>query len=335
MPRLIRAVFLSHFDIIEGPKITHSVPAMDKDGLDRFKSVPKLLDVIDKEQFFINTMENIYSANYHFSINSDFIRGNKVLLLLSLVVELSQNDKKEDVLIYLENIAPLLLTYAQQLTSAVLAVDMGGLFSSESWTRVMALLHELHERAFGTKEFGGLVSARGGKIVVVGQDGINPKAVFDAWRVQMLSEVSPDLKTRMAVHVIKEMEFHEFHCPARNSEICLMEECPVCKELGNEADAIIYILEHASAAVDKNAKGLQAYIKGFTKRKDVPFFIFIVVQAASVTGRPDDIAAGLVNTLRGTLAGPRTIDGLHVYALTTGDTVTFKRAMGDLIKLVV
>nr|MDO8118196.1 hypothetical protein [Candidatus Sigynarchaeota archaeon] len=328
-------MFLSTFDPLVGPKITHSVPAFDDEELERFKSIPRMLDMTDNEQFFVNSIENIYSANYYFSIMNKFVRGNKSLLLLSIVIQAGPNEKKDELLAYLDKSAPMLRGFARLIASDAMLVEHGGIFSSENHKHVMDMLHELHGQSFASKEFETLVNGKKGKIVVVGQDGINSNDIIYGLRSRLLLEASTDLKTRMTIHAIKEMEFHEFHCPARDSDVCLEEECPVCMELGAEADVVIYMLNKVNFTMHENIKAMITYFKGFTKRKDVPFFIFILLPSSTEKESVDEFIMAFKETLKEKLTALPIMKNLHVYALEEGDTATFKRAMGDLIKLVV
>jgi len=93
---------LSNFDVRLGPSVALSVPALSKEELKGFNVIPRLIDIANTEEFFISTLEKAYSANYYFSIENVGTRGNKDMLLLSIAVQVGDEDDKEKILLFLK-----------------------------------------------------------------------------------------------------------------------------------------------------------------------------------------------------------------------------------------
>ena len=82
----MKALILTHFDMLRGPKIFFQVPKLLKEeDLDVFKN---LLD-IKEHGFFAHIFGNFKSANLIFKIPSEFARGNEETLLISIVIDIN------------------------------------------------------------------------------------------------------------------------------------------------------------------------------------------------------------------------------------------------------
>lgn len=84
----METLILSYFDIKEGPKIFLKVPKNIPD--EEFDKIPLIMNLYDKG-FFIHMFDKYKSANLIFNIPSQYVRGKKELLSISLVVDL-END---------------------------------------------------------------------------------------------------------------------------------------------------------------------------------------------------------------------------------------------------
>lgn len=79
-------VTLSYFHRKIGPIVFYSYP---KNILDRTLSV-KIANIMDQqfnEGFFTHSFENLKSMNYYFEIHSDWARGNKEMLMVSIIID--------------------------------------------------------------------------------------------------------------------------------------------------------------------------------------------------------------------------------------------------------
>ena len=78
----MKVLVLTYFDVKAGPRIFLTAPeSINKDTL---KNIPKLLHIHD-EGFFVHIFKGAKSYNYDFEISSQYARGNKEILLISLL----------------------------------------------------------------------------------------------------------------------------------------------------------------------------------------------------------------------------------------------------------
>jgi DNA-binding transcriptional ArsR family regulator len=79
-------IALSYFHRKIGPLIFYSYP---KGGLDK-ELEAKIANIMDQqfnEGYFTHSFENLKSMNYYFEIHSDWARGNKEMLMVSVIVD--------------------------------------------------------------------------------------------------------------------------------------------------------------------------------------------------------------------------------------------------------
>jgi hypothetical protein len=91
------AVSLSYFHRKIGPLVFFSYP---KNSLDKKLSV-KIANIMDQqysEGFFTHSFENLKSMNYYFEIHSDWARGNKEMLMVSIILDQQISAEIEEVL---------------------------------------------------------------------------------------------------------------------------------------------------------------------------------------------------------------------------------------------
>jgi hypothetical protein len=103
-------VALSYFHRKIGPLVFYSYP---KDMLERELSL-KIANIMDQqfsEGFFTHSFENLKSLNYYFEIHSDWARGNKEMLMVSIIIDQQIPTEDED------QISILCTEFSEQLQS--------------------------------------------------------------------------------------------------------------------------------------------------------------------------------------------------------------------------
>jgi len=101
---------LSYFHRKIGPIVFYSYP---ENILDRELSV-KIANIMDQqfnEGFFTHSFENLKSMNYYFEIHSDWARGNKEMLMVSIIVDQQMSPEIE------EHISVLCTEFSERLQS--------------------------------------------------------------------------------------------------------------------------------------------------------------------------------------------------------------------------
>jgi len=81
---MLPLITLTYFDRIMGPKIFHSFPE-NKLKEETAAIVRNLMDQIISEGFFTYSFNSSYTLNYYFEIDSDWARGNKEFLMISII----------------------------------------------------------------------------------------------------------------------------------------------------------------------------------------------------------------------------------------------------------
>ncbi|MBN2149825.1 MAG: hypothetical protein JW839_00135 [Candidatus Lokiarchaeota archaeon] len=328
---MMRSVLLSHFDTHLGPTITLSIPAMSQDELRGFNVIPKLLDITDDEGFFISTLNMVYSANYYFSIENENARGGKDLLLVSIAVQMSQDDNKEKVLLFLKNEEASLRRYAHRLANE--DVNEVGLLSPENRTALKDSLHGLFTTVFQERHFEANVKRGGDRIVVFAHAGFDPMRVIDYYREELRKDERPSLRTRLVTSAIDELSYNPFHCNDRGSDTCMKDECPVCKELLLESDAAIYMYDSGSFKPDADFDDMVDYLGAIDHAKRIPVLIMQVDGDSSVDRGVvyEEVTARLQGAMSkgGFKIGPR-----HG-RVPFGNVEAFKDCMSWLIKAII
>ena len=101
-------VTLSYFHRKIGPLVFYSFP---EDLLDEDLSVriANIMDQTFNEGFFTHSFESINSSNYYFEIHSDWARGNKEMLMISIIFEQQTTPEME------QNISALSKAFSEKL----------------------------------------------------------------------------------------------------------------------------------------------------------------------------------------------------------------------------
>ncbi len=84
----LKYLILSHFDVIEGPKILLKAPELSEDKA--LEQIPQLLNLFD-EGFFVQIFSEFKSTNLLFNIPSDYARGRQEILLLSIILDIDKD----------------------------------------------------------------------------------------------------------------------------------------------------------------------------------------------------------------------------------------------------
>ncbi|HEY0089632.1 MAG TPA: hypothetical protein VGB37_12360, partial [Candidatus Lokiarchaeia archaeon] len=79
-------VTLSYFHRKIGPLVFYSFPEELLDG-DLSVRIANIMDQTFNEGFFTHSFESVNSSNYYFEIHSDWARGNKDMLMISIIFE--------------------------------------------------------------------------------------------------------------------------------------------------------------------------------------------------------------------------------------------------------
>ncbi|MFX0141961.1 MAG: PAS domain-containing protein, partial [Candidatus Hodarchaeota archaeon] len=84
----MKYLILSHFDVIEGPRILLKAPELAEDKT--LEQIPQLLNLFE-EGFFVQIFSEFKSTNLIFNIPSDYARGRQEILLISILLNIEKD----------------------------------------------------------------------------------------------------------------------------------------------------------------------------------------------------------------------------------------------------
>ncbi len=88
------SVAISYFHRKIGPIVYYSYPVLVLDEKEKIR-LADIMDQAFEEGFFTHKFSNLYSMNYYFEIPSDWARGNKEMLMLSIIVDITPDQDVE------------------------------------------------------------------------------------------------------------------------------------------------------------------------------------------------------------------------------------------------
>lgn len=322
------AVLLSTFDVIIGPSIKVSVPALEADELETLTSVTKLIDVADEEEFFISTLGNIYSANYYFIIPFEGIRGKKQLLLLTIALNTTSIEKIDDALGFLERQKPLLLKLSKMLKQNPRFLE-NGIFHESNERELKGILHEVYEKVFGSPDFRHIIMKDQGKVFVASPIDYDPRPEIHHFKKLLNEQSMPDLKTRMVQHIVDELNFVNFKCEDRMSGTCKLDACPACNAYVLDSDAVIFIFDSTQFDMERDFTDMVNYIKNVDASKKIPFFIL------QLDGSKSKVLEPFSEKLQVAIKKHSIENEVLHFQIEKNSIQSFKLVMSDLIKYVV
>ncbi len=89
------SVAISYFHRKIGPMVYYSFPELVLDEKEKIR-LADIMDQAFEEGFFTHKFSNLYSMNYYFEIPSDWARGNKEMLMISIIVDVTPSPEVED-----------------------------------------------------------------------------------------------------------------------------------------------------------------------------------------------------------------------------------------------
>ncbi|MBY8989057.1 MAG: hypothetical protein KGD61_11435 [Candidatus Lokiarchaeota archaeon] len=103
-------VALTFFKRRSGPLVFYSFPEDALNNIEK-ESIGEIMTQSFKERFFVNQSSIVSSLNYYFELHSDWARGNKEMLMISIILDQKINQAIEEI------IRSLCLDFESQLSS--------------------------------------------------------------------------------------------------------------------------------------------------------------------------------------------------------------------------
>ncbi|MHA1680542.1 MAG: hypothetical protein ACTSUE_06000 [Promethearchaeota archaeon] len=271
---MIRSVILSKFDVVEGPRIIYMVPKIKEADLGYVDFVPRLIDFIGKkDSCFMNSMGDIFSLNYYFEMECSTIRGNKNLILVSVVIQTASPSERKKVPSFLSTQEIVLEKLVKSIKKDPDYIR-AGLFHEENTVKLKDDLHQFYQQFFVESNFFSQLDNDRGKICVIGPRLYNPQEEIEFFKSQ-INATKNGLKDRLIIKTINEFEYINFYCQDRdqNLETCKKDECPVCRTYAIESDASIYIYNNSYFDFDTDIQDLVDFASNICSVSNLPLLI--------------------------------------------------------------
>jgi len=225
------------------------MPALKEDVAADLANIPRLMDIIDADEFLTHRYRNIYSANYYFEIPSEKKRGNKENLLLSIVFRVQVDDKDwiGKVISFLEEQKPVLVKMAATLKNDVSLRVPGGI-SCANETRLKRLLYDFYTEVF-IQNAAGLVaeSVIHQNVWIMSPTGFDVISVLDRMR-RAIAAPPQTIRKELLLFLLSRLKFTQYNCELIKDDV---ENCSVCKRRYIESAACIFMF----GVDDGNARG--------------------------------------------------------------------------------
>lgn len=279
-------VLLSHFDVIAGPAIIYSVPNLKDEEMVEYETIPKLIDIVDEENIFVNSIHGLYSLNYFFKEQNENVRGNMNLMLLSIVIKMDPKKIDEDeILLFLRENEQKLKDVVEFIKGNQ-KFENGGIFNKENKEELFSLMHQLYRDVYTRDIVDIIVRENTDKIVVFGPRLRNPYEIVNVLKKKLKITNNLNLKKRLVVQALKEIEFLPFECQARQSSVCEENRCPVCEFLAIESRGAIFIFEENNFGSEEDFKDLRDYIQNLGLHESLPI-LFVKIKN-TIKETPED-----------------------------------------------
>lgn len=271
---MIRSVILSQFDVVEGPKIMHAVPNITPGDIRYFEFVPRLLDIMDKQdRCFMNSNGDIFSLNYYFEMKCSGVRGNKILAMISVVIQAITPKEKE-------KISSFLSTQEPNLESIVTSIKEDPqyheecLFHPSNEVKLVKQLHGVHRQFFVESNFMKQLDHEHGMICVMGPKLFNPREEIERYQAMLMND-GRSLKSKLVLKAISEFEYIHFYCLDRDNQLetCEREDCPVCRTFALESDATIYAFNNTRFDFNTDIDDFMDFIRNIGSVSALPILV--------------------------------------------------------------
>lgn len=271
----MRGLIISKFDVTQGPIIKYSLPSVTNQRMTIFKEIPRLMDLINDEGFFIHTRGNIYSANYFFQVDSSFSRGKKESILITIAFGLinDSEEAKERTMDFMQKQEKTMQEFMRELRSNE-QLELRGFFSEENAILIKELLKRYYRRIFiKNSEYILRKDRIGNKAWIMTPFGYNGLDIINTLQKQVLNGKFTSFSDRLMQFALGEMKFTQFNCDKRETSLY---NCPVCKRYFLETNVNLFILDLSDGDSLSNLVSVLNHLESLEDVQPEPLFILCV-----------------------------------------------------------
>jgi hypothetical protein len=240
--------------------------------MELLKSIPRIMDISDGDQFFSYHADSMYSINYIFNLPSQNKRGKTEQVLISIVFRFSSIADKAlalRIINFLEKQKILL----EKLVVAIKSnkeFSNGGLFAPALEGKVKQMLNLFYSSVFVEESRELLASESGEKIWVMGPEKYDIRGVLEKLRVNLQNLQRKSLKEEMMLFTITRLKFATYNCMQRYVG---REVCQNCKQHYDEATAGLFLYDINDGKAIRELEDVINHINGIRPSVGKPFLI--------------------------------------------------------------
>jgi hypothetical protein len=277
---LIKALLISRFDDIIGPVIKYSVPHLDRDSLHALQIVPRMMDIMDVP-FFTHNANNLFTANYFFTLPTFGIRGSMEQILITIVFRFQDIDEglSSRIMIFLHHHREMLERMSSILRDNP-SFKTSGLFSSNNELEVKRIMRSFYTSIF-IEDAKNLFAAdpSNTSILVMTSSSIESAEVFDKLRFTLQVLPRKTMRDELTLFMLNRLNFETYNCA--ESDNCITP-CPECDRKFLESSAYIYLFNIENKNALDELHSIIKHVNTLNKRNEKLFLILGVIMSEEI-----------------------------------------------------
>lgn len=273
---LIKALLLSRFDDIIGPVIKYSTPHLDRDNVRALQLVPRLMDLMEQEPFFTHNVNNIFTANYFFTLPTFGVRGSMEQILITIVFRFHDIDEglSSKILVFLHQHRSMLERMASILRDNP-NFKRDGLFSPVNEIELKGIMQSFYSNIF-IEDARNLFAAdpTNTTIWVMTPNSLDGSEILDHLRFTLQTLPRKTMRDEITLFMLNRLNFETYNCTERHNGII---GCPSCEQKYHKASAYIYIFNIENTSALEDLDQIIKHMNALGKRSEKLFLILGIV----------------------------------------------------------
>lgn len=278
---LIKALLLSRFDDILGPIIKYSTPHLDRDNLRALQVVPRLMDLMDQEPFFTHNANNIFTANYFFTLPTYGIRGSMEQVLITVVFRFRDIDEalSSKILVFLHQHRSMLERMASILRDNP-KFKNEGLFSLNNEPDVRQIMQSFYTGIF-IEDARNLLAAdpKNVTIWVMTPNSLDGSEILDRLRFTLQVLPRKTMRDELTLFMLNRLRFDVYNCDNRNDSLM---NCPACQQKYRESAAFLYLFDVENKNALSDLENIIRHLNTFGTRSEKLFLIVGIIMSDEI-----------------------------------------------------
>ncbi|MHA1279464.1 MAG: ADP-ribosylation factor family protein, partial [Candidatus Helarchaeota archaeon] len=294
----MKSIVLSYFHSIYGPKPLIQTPNVFSN--EQVENVAKLMDTIFDTGFFIHKFSDITTANYFFQISSPWARGNKEMILISVLFNSDHTDNLSEYEVPLKEFTAKFMTI-QDIYQSFYHSDLSKLKFKDSikekFVTVKTLVEDLY-KALPLESVS--IQGKAAKLFIFGLDRAGKTTLLNRIKDNIFIQTNPTLNVNIMQIILNNMQIVCFDVAGqkrfRNSWRTFM----------NATNGLIFVFDCSDLSRIDEAREELFRVLSYKEAQGLPLLIF--------SNKIDIKPHGTINDI---------IEGLHLHQITDRDWKIF------------